>query len=265
MYDLKEKEEKKQNDEYSYSREVYRRGARNETKGNFTLAVVVVLLAAVVVFGIFFAVKVFFSTEDLLGNKAAKKDEKQSMFYTDTDENLPQSGSFSVKCDENKKFVFENKVLNFAECDIDSDGEMEKVSVGILKDGSIDISVYEMSESGYVRNGYYMFSENIFENEDDFKNDIYITESGEKTFICAEYFSDKKWDLTVFEYEGEKITLSNIVTVKNGNYPDDIYDKLEKYSVKYCGKDYTDSVLNSKTGTLLCAFVKKGETVSCDI
>lgn len=105
------------------------------------------------------------------------------------------------------------------------------------------------------------------ENETDFFAGMYISEKDENKYICMEYFSDDKWELTVFAYDKNNIIRTDNILVKDNLYTDDIYEKIEKYGIKYCGKDYDETgvILNAKTEKNLCGFVKKNSTVEVNI
>ena len=281
--------ELKQKDKISYEpelhRDAYRRGARRQTKGNLTLAIVVIILAAVVLVGILFVYKVFFGTDDLLKKNVDKPIENVGTVSENVSSQNRDSvdlggfedaikgkkvfnENFLVQKSAGSGFVFENGILNYKIKDMDADGEDEMFTVKILDDGSIEMSVYEKEDNVCRRNGYYLFFENIFENESDFQSDIYLTNSGEKNYIFKESFSKDMWEVTVLEYDENGIKFTENIAVKDSNYTDEISKKLEKYSLKYSGKDYSDSqnsILNAKTQDFVCGFDKKDNTVNVTV
>ena len=276
MNEIKEKIEiPEEENDVGRRRAACRRGAR-EIKGNLAMVVVMCVLVAIVLLGIFFVIKTFMPQNSKYTGKpqgnSSLGEYSQSADTTDFESVIDRytilMNDTALK-EKDGNVVFAEGMLNYCKKDIDNDGNQELLMVTVGEDNAIEISVYEKNDADYVRNGYYVYTSDVFDIEDDAKTEIYVSKFGSDFYVCTEKydFESGSWKLSVIKYDdGLKV----VKQYSSSNGYDSIRNVIEKFGLKYCGSDYDEGSelkMNGDTdsATLLCSFDTKDNSLSIDI
>lgn len=274
MNDLEEKKvntaEESDEGDVLRRRAAYRRGARDKIKGNFALTVVLLLFAALLIGGIIFVINAFVNGTAVNTKTETTAESRVSSRSAGFDSVISQyeilSNDTAVKEISGKKAVFNDGILSCLKRDLDGDGAVELFMINVHGENIIEMSVYENRDGECVREGYYVFTSDIFDISDEARSEIYISE---KQYICIEkYDKDGKWEAEILEYDGG-LSRAYKTRVTDGDYEGE-KDELEEYGLSLCGEDYEDEdelSLNGGEGEniLLCAFDTDGKKLEISI
>lgn len=259
----------------NFQRGTYRRGARRRTKGNFTLFLVVALLAVIVITGIVFVIKTFMPVStNIPANKniSEQNTEKNSSetvknkegFESVIDKYAVLSKETILKNSDGDEFVLEKGILNYCQSDLDSDGKNELFMITADNNLLPELSVYENDDGQVRRNAYYVYAGNLLEKDENSKSEIYILKNSDKVYLYIEKycFDSADWTLEILSYSDGFELIEKYDNSDLGNA------SLKEYGLMYSGSDYSEATALKMNGdiedaALLLSFeVKEKELIT---